>query len=768
MMKFYLIKKIKKSSINLKILIFAFLFSFPLFILAQPSYTFSYPPPETYSNLSFPTELLPVFSDDQLSASAPIGFTFAYNGIDTFTTFKVSANGFVNLGGNMQSNGNYNNNLKNTSVKPILAPFWDDLEVDDTPTVGSIGYKLTGTSGSYILKIEFKEMTFWGEYIGMNYQVWLYEGTNVIEFRYGDMGDWTGINASASIGINDEYTNEFLSITPGSTPSSSFLTSNNSISSNTYLTSGLIYRFTPVSPVQWVGTTSTDWGTTSNWNTGIVPVSTDNVLIPTGKSNYPVIDGSGAICQKLVIESGGEITVTTTGDLTVTGNLHINGNMTVKSSETSTSSLIVAGTSSGNMEFQRFLTKDPNWHLISCPVQGQTIADYYTSNSIATNSGEKAITTYNEGIDDWNPYPTGDPGTYFTPGIGYSTLTSSDVVPVSFNGTLNSGDVTGIPVTRSNMGWNLVGNPYSSAINATINADATNNFLSVNSAAMDPGYAAIYLWDPSTAQYKTISNSGGSLSQNYIQSGQGFFIKSKTGGASIDFTKAMQNHQNTAPFKSENKSWPTINITALNGNNKSSTLISFNSKMSLGLDVTYDAGMFKSNPDFSLYSRLVVDNGIDYAIQCLPENYNNLVIPLGIDAPVGTEVTFYAELFNLPEECQPYLEDRIKGKFISLQKPGSSYSVVVDNRYSGIEALFLHTSSTFVTQSEIIEELNEPFKVVTNTTDGFIRVISSDDQSAIAKVYDVSGRIVASREINYGNDNLIYISGSTRSIYYSD
>ena len=32
-------------------------------------------------------------------------------------------------------------------------------------------------------------------------------------------------------------------------------------------------------PVIWLGTTSTNWNTGSNWSTGVVPTSSDNILI---------------------------------------------------------------------------------------------------------------------------------------------------------------------------------------------------------------------------------------------------------------------------------------------------------------------------------------------------------------------------------------------------------------------------------------------------------------------------------------------------------
>ncbi len=104
MIKFYLIKLIKKNSIKLKILFFASLF-FPVFSFAQtgPCYTFSHSTGNTYTSLSTDTIPLNVdvnsgytYRDEGLSASIPIGFTFVYN-FQPYDSFKVCTNGFVTL-----------------------------------------------------------------------------------------------------------------------------------------------------------------------------------------------------------------------------------------------------------------------------------------------------------------------------------------------------------------------------------------------------------------------------------------------------------------------------------------------------------------------------------------------------------------------------------------------------------------------------------------------------------------------------------------------
>jgi len=72
--------------------------------------------------------------------------------------------------------------------------------------------------------------------------------------------------------------------------------------------------------VTWDGSTSTDWATGSNWDSGAAPSNTDNVVIPDAATtpNNPTVS-SGAVCNNLTIEADG-ILNGGTDTLTVSGN----------------------------------------------------------------------------------------------------------------------------------------------------------------------------------------------------------------------------------------------------------------------------------------------------------------------------------------------------------------------------------------------------------------------------------------------------------------
>jgi filamentous hemagglutinin family protein len=97
----------------------------------------------------------------------------------------------------------------------------------------------------------------------------------------------------------------------------------------------------------WTGTVSGDWNNAANWDLGLVPSSTDTVVIPSGTPFAPVLGGSETLTE-LTIEEGG--TISTGGQpLTVTGDVALNGTLNAGSS-TITISGDLTGSSTGILE----------------------------------------------------------------------------------------------------------------------------------------------------------------------------------------------------------------------------------------------------------------------------------------------------------------------------------------------------------------------------------------------------------------------------------
>lgn len=142
------------------------------------------------------TQLLGASVDDDPSAVAPIGFTFNFEGV-AYTQFSLSPDGFMKLGGTAAVS-QFTNTTSSTTNIPKLFPHWEDMA---TGVGGWVKYITTGTAPNRILKVEWF-VTIPRDVTGSantKFQVWLYEGTDVIEFRYG--GTPGGPTGSMSAGI---------------------------------------------------------------------------------------------------------------------------------------------------------------------------------------------------------------------------------------------------------------------------------------------------------------------------------------------------------------------------------------------------------------------------------------------------------------------------------------------------------------------------------------------------------------------------------------
>lgn len=201
------------------------------------------------------------FNDTASAGPFNIGFAFRFDCL-SYTQFSVSTSGTLYLGS--LKSGGFNNDLANAPRYPIIAPWWDHQHLYNnggaangctfTPTEG-IRYVLTGTAPNRVLTVEFNTQVadvgnnLWWAGCGLTmnrYQVALYEGTNVIQFRYSSLWASSGQPTAATIGIGNGTTN-FLSVTPtGGTATVSSVTSNNAIAQHVALIpSGTVYTFTP-------------------------------------------------------------------------------------------------------------------------------------------------------------------------------------------------------------------------------------------------------------------------------------------------------------------------------------------------------------------------------------------------------------------------------------------------------------------------------------------------------------------------------------------
>ncbi len=466
----------------------------------------------------------------------------------------------------------------------------------------------------------------------------------------------------------------------------------------------------------------------------------------------PCTIGTTASCSHdLTINSGKSLEIATGIGLTV-GN-----DFLMKSiGESSTASFINYGTltmSLGATHFtmQRYMTTG-KWHLVSPSVPGGSIQTFL-DNGVAKNLTLYAFSHYIEGSNDWAGYYTAGGGN-FVSGTGYEVLLTTSA-PMSFIGAPVTS--ASIAITRTGgatgYGWNCIGNPFTSALKIKSLAGGTT-FLDTNSGQLDPSFVAVYVWDGTA--YLGISNADystpyGNLAVNYVQAGQGFFVRSKTDGGSISFDKAMQSHQPDVAFKSTSVSWPGIHLVASTKDAKGSTDVTFNQQMTNGLDVGYDAGLFRSNANFALYTRLIEDNGVDFGLQCLPADmYDRLIIPIGLDCKSGGDVTISAQLVNLPPNCKPVLMDKQTGIVTDLSVEGATYTANVSADNKGVGRFYLYTNQ--IGSGIALEELMDMLVYSFNKE---IHIEGPINNNAMAFLYDMTGKSIDSYRLKPSTLNII-------------
>jgi hypothetical protein len=263
-----------------------------------------------------------------------------------------------------------------------------------------------------------------------------------------------------------------------------------------------------------------------------------------------------------------------------------------------------------------------------------------------------------------------------------------------------------------------------------------DGFLQANQSNLDVNFRAVYLWDPVTQQYMPVTLPAGN---DKLAPGQGFFVKAAAGATGVTFHRSMQVHAISTVFKRSTIPWPFITLKASSGQMARSAKIVFNDQMTAGLDPGYDAGLLPSGSGFDLYTRLVADNSIDFSLQALPLlNDGSHSIAIGVDSRTGGEITFSAEMLNLPPAYDVMLEDRKEGVFTNLTNAGASYSTSVAVNSKGIGRFFLHAGKNLTTSIVTIEQ--NPLTVYTIDQTLYIRgEVTGKTQFAI---FGIDGRML--------------------------
>ena len=178
-------------------------------------------------------------ADEEEYPGLPIGFPITYNGLP-FTTFGISANGFIWFGANNQENA-------------VLALAFDLRQI---PSLGEIRYQTTGTSPNRTTTIQFSN---WGNNFSpgdiYNFQIKVRETTNSVSAVYGNIAATSSMGVGMVVGIfgvNPDFTSRTVTNATTNNWANSTTTTNPTpspealLSSTIFPASGLTYTWSPV------------------------------------------------------------------------------------------------------------------------------------------------------------------------------------------------------------------------------------------------------------------------------------------------------------------------------------------------------------------------------------------------------------------------------------------------------------------------------------------------------------------------------------------
>jgi hypothetical protein len=347
---------------------------------------------------------------------------------------------------------------------------------------------------------------------------------------------------------------------------------------------------------------------------------------------------------------------------------------------------------SGELIFRRVLDGQPGYRLVSSPVAStfgnlfsNILTQGFTGASLAGDL-QPNILWYDEtfpGTDNQRWRAPVSSTNNIQPGLGYYIYLFGDVTgdnrynnplpdTLIVNGLENegTGDQIDLNVTytaEADTGWNLVGNPYGSAIDWEHPSWVKTN--------IDP---SIYIWNPDTNQYLTWNGSTGDIPNGVIAPLQGFWVKANSENPELILHQDAKTFGGTFVGKSTQRAEePKISLQAYHTRSLQSTAhFIFSESGSYNLDPN-DAYKLLPPPEVSSYLEVYsrTNKGQRLAINTIPRRFGSVIeIPFEINAysegfPVTEDIWLNVSDFrDIPMEWDVSIMNHQTGESIDLRK----------------------------------------------------------------------------------------------------
>lgn len=463
----------------------------------------------------------------------------------------------------------------------------------------------------------------------------------------------------------------------------------------------------------------------NSWSNGIPTISTEVII----RGNLVITEDFAV--KKLTLESTGSVHINSGVSLMIVNEL-INhatadkfivedgGNLIQQNDVNNVGSITVYKNSTAMVRNDMTF-----W---SSPVEGQNVRQF------SPETLYNRFWKYNESIDEFYQILNSetDPQT-FDKGIGYSirvrntllsgqtTMHHGKFVGNPFNGYIN------VPVQYTGNGYNLIGNPYASAIDI-------GKFFAAN-----PQAKAIYIW---THQYPvdhadyannyTIITRGGTLdpSLNQLNVGQGFIVKVDQDDVSpIVFTNDMR----VINMTTKNRYWLDL---SQSNEIKNQIMVGYVNNATNNFDVNMDQVILDTY-NTAIYS-LVDDENLVIDARALPFETAD-VVQLGFKTVESGEFTIrISGLEGLFEEGQTiFIQDSLNNTVHNLKEGEYNFTSVAGTFNDRFQLLYVEEELGMMhanlQEGVVLFKNNQHFTIKSEQT-----LIQS------VEIYDVQGRLVRS------------------------
>ncbi len=381
------------------------------------------------------------------------------------------------------------------------------------------------------------------------------------------------------------------------------------------------------------------------------------------------------------------------------------------------------GSLNGNLKAKRQGSSSSlKYNFWSSPVAGSTLGVL----------GSADLRRFDAATQSWFPstyginLPTNTPMSF---GIGY---TASNSGLVQFTGVANNTNtnVNLIQNPGSNDDWNLLGNPYPSAIQG-------QTFLTDNAGRIN---GAVYFWDRSFVYgaANAQNNFSGSdyVARNLtsgafaIPSCQGFFVEAV--GAQAQFRNQQRISSAAALYRQQNDVTERAYFTLRNSNRTSACLIGFDAKATNQYDALWDAKKMFGQSELQVYSLLA---GVPMDIQGMGELEKPVSVALGVMAKQSGKAQFKLERKENWRNAEVWLEDKKVGKFYQL-----GHQAVALDLFSGTEesrfVLHFRPQASISTNPTSVQN-----EVSVWASSGYL-IVNTTTQSELLTLIDMNGKKV--------------------------